>query len=179
MFQIAAETLRPYPIVQTTVDQAQAGFDAIYARFENKVFRLCWSILGDRALAEEAAQEAFLRIWRGLPGFRGGSSLSTWVYAITRNCCLTMRRSLPVAPLPIDAARLVAAPQRRPEIDLAGEIALLPQKYRQVVMLFYMEECSYEEVAAMLDLPMGTVKTYLHRARKALALRLAQGKIEV
>ena len=64
-------------------------FDQIVRDYQDKIFRLAFSMLGDRAAAEESAQEALLRIWRGLPGFRGASSLSTWIYTITRNTCLT------------------------------------------------------------------------------------------
>jgi len=76
----------------------------------------------------------------------------------------------------------VPAGSRAQEIDLPLLLAQLPEKYRQVVVLFYMEERSYEEVARMLDLPMGTVKTYLHRARKELAVavmrdRIVEGKV--
>ncbi len=64
-------------------------FEKIVREYQDRVFRLCYSMLRDRAAAEETAQDALLRVWKGLPGFRSESSLSTWIYTITRNACLT------------------------------------------------------------------------------------------
>ena len=66
-------------------------FERIVREFQDKVFRLAFSMLGDRAAAEEIAQEVLFRVWKGLPRFRAESSLSTWIYSITRNACLTAR----------------------------------------------------------------------------------------
>lgn len=155
-------------------------FAAILREYQDKVFRLCCAMLGDRALADETAQEAFVRIWKALPRFRGESALSTWIYSITRNCCLTARkriaadrgRSLEDPSVRVAAERTAQPPADR-SIDILRFVAELPPHYREVVLLFHMQEKSYEEVAAMLDLPLGTVKTYLHRARKQLAEVLA------
>jgi RNA polymerase sigma-70 factor (ECF subfamily) len=158
-------------------------FEAVLAEYQNKVFRLCYAMLGDRAAAEETAQEVFLRIWKALPGYRGESSMSTWIYAIARNACLTAlkrRTGKRAISLEYPGVRAAAerrasgppAPDRRP--DVLRLVAELPENYRQVVLLYHMEERSYEEVAAMLDLPLGTVKTWLHRARRQLAAELVR-----
>lgn len=150
--------------------------------YQDKVFRLCCAMLGNRALAEETAQEVFLRIWKALPGYRADASLSTWIYAIARNTCLTaMKRAgsrrrdvsldLPAVRHAAEtAAAEPVAPDRSP--DILGLVGELPDKYRQVILLYHMEGKSYEEVAAMLDLPIGTVRTHLHRARRQLAAAL-------
>jgi RNA polymerase sigma-70 factor (ECF subfamily) len=160
-------------------------FERIVREYQDKIFRLALSMLGDRAAAEEAAQDALVRIWRGLPGFRRESSLSTWIYAITRNTCLTARgrRELPADSIEAPAAR--HAIEKRVAKDWSAAAApdadalldRLPAKYRAVVALFYMQEKSYDEVARMLDLPMGTVKTYLFRARQSLAEELARERV--
>jgi len=161
-------------------------FERIVRDYQDKIFRLAFSMLGDHAAAEEAAQDALVRIWRGLPGFRGASSLSTWIYAITRNTCLSARgrRGLAADSLEEPAARIAvemrvakawsaaAAP------DAAALLDRLPAKYRAVVALFYMQEKSYDEVARMLDLPIGTVKTYLFRARQSLSEELARERVK-
>jgi RNA polymerase sigma-70 factor (ECF subfamily) len=101
--------------------------------------------------------------------YRGDASLGTWVFAITRNVSLTaISKRGAERSAPIEEAERVSpqAPDREP--DVGRLVAQLPENYRQVILLFYMEDKSYEEVARMLDLPMGTVKTYLHRARKQL-----------
>jgi RNA polymerase sigma-70 factor (ECF subfamily) len=155
-------------------------FERIVREYQDKIFRLSYSMLRNRAAAEETAQDVLVRVWKGLPGFRSKSSLSTWIYTITRNACLTAlsRRELGAVSLDQHAPRREA--ERRavadwaiPESPNAAELLnRLPAKYRQVVALFYMQEKSYDEVALMLDLPVGTVKTYLFRARKSLAEEL-------
>jgi RNA polymerase sigma-70 factor (ECF subfamily) len=160
-------------------------FERIVREYQDRIFRLAFSILGDRGAAEEAAQDAFLRIWKGLPRFRGESSLSTWIYAIARNACLTaLARAGPRTESLDEPAGRRAAEGRTegvrgsgPEFDAEALVGTLPAKYRQVVTLFYMQEKSYDEVASMLDLPVGTVKTYLFRARKALAEELARNRV--
>src|SRR5512146_1705855 len=67
-------------------------FDSIIAEYQDKIFRLCYAMLRDRAAAEETAQDVLVRVWKGLPGFRSESSLSTWIYTVTRNVCLTALR---------------------------------------------------------------------------------------
>ena len=160
-------------------------FEPIVRQYQDRIFRLAFSILGDRGAAEEAAQDALLRIWRGLPRFRGESSLSTWIYAIARNACLTaLARAGPrIESLDEPAGRREAegrtdmARGSAPEFDAEALVGTLPSKYRQVVSLFYMQQKSYDEVASMLGMPVGTVKTYLFRARKALAEELARSRV--
>ena len=160
-------------------------FDRIAGEYQDRIFRLACAMLGDQAAAEEAAQEALLRIWKGLPRFRGDSSLSTWIYAITRNACLTARgRAGPRMESLEEPAGLYEAEKRSaagwrtaPAPDVMPLLDALPAKYREVVALFYMQEKSYDEVAGMLGLPVGTVKTYLFRARKSMAEELARGRV--
>ena len=159
-----------------------AEFERIVRDYQDRIFRLAYSMLADRAAAEEAAQDALVKVWKGLPRFRGESSLSTWIYAITRNTCLTAlaHGTLRAASLEEPAARREVERQSGANwflpdaLDAAALVERLPAKYRQVVMLFYMQEKSYDEVAAMLGLPVGTVKTYLFRARKSLAEEVAR-----
>jgi RNA polymerase sigma-70 factor, ECF subfamily len=160
-------------------------FERIAAAYQDRIFRLALSMLGDRAAAEEAAQDALVRVWKGLPGFRGQSSLSTWIFAITRNACRSAlsRREPRGASLEDPAARRAVerragAPPAPGSLDAVELLDRLPAKYRQVVALFYMQEKSYDEVAHMLGLPVGTVKTYLFRARKSLALQMAREHVE-
>jgi RNA polymerase sigma-70 factor (ECF subfamily) len=135
-------------------------------------------MLGNAALAEETSQDIFIRIWKALPGFRGQSSISTWIYSIARNACLTAMQ--------VSAAHAVAMEEIKVQpvvrtsdhgVDWQLLLSQLPEKYRQVLVLFYMEDKSYDEVARLLDLPMGTVKTYLHRARKDLAAAVVESKM--
>ena len=153
-------------------------FERLLGEYREKVFRLACSLLSDEAAAEDATQEIFLKIWRALPDFRGESSVSTWIYAIARNTCLTRRRfAAEHRTFSLDEAKASEIPAPNPppaDSDLRAAIARLPEKYRRVLVLFYLEDRSYQQVALALGVPMGTVKTFLHRAKKELAVLLAE-----
>jgi RNA polymerase sigma-70 factor (ECF subfamily) len=156
-------------------DEALAEILRAYRR---KVFGLAYSFVRNRETAEDVAQEVFIRIWRALPAFDGRASLSTWIYTIARNTSLSALRDGRHR-LPLNEVATLAAteiPDESSSVESSAENALLmqlveqlPDKQRQVVLLFYMEEQSHEEVATMLAMPVGTVKTLLHRARARLA----------
>jgi RNA polymerase sigma-70 factor (ECF subfamily) len=152
-------------------------FEGLLGEYRDKVFRLACSLLGNEASAEDATQEVFLKIWKALPGFRGQSSISTWIYAIARNTCLTRRRMEGARrTFSLDEARAAEIPARElPDsgADVRALVDRLPSRYRSVLVLYYLEDRSYQQVALALGLPMGTVKTFLHRARKELAVLLA------
>ena len=162
------------------MDSPGSTFDQLLKAYEGKVLRLCYAMLGNRAWAEDTAQEVFLRIWRALGAFRGEASLSTWIYTITRNACLTALEKAKTAAtesltepdiLRKVQARELATAVREPRVDVLAWLAELPESQRQALTLFYLEEKSYEEVAAALGVPMGTVKTWIHRGRRALVER--------
>jgi RNA polymerase sigma-70 factor (ECF subfamily) len=151
---------------------------AIVKALRGKVFGLAYSFVRNRDAAEDVAQEVFIKVWRALPEYDGRAAVSTWTYAITRNASLSaLRARRPQASLsdPEVAAQADStqeAPGEAAEMDGANLRRLvdqLPLKQRQVVTLFYMQEQSHEEVAAMLAMPVGTVKTLLHRARAKLS----------
>lgn len=157
----------------------RAAFEVVLPRYKERVFRLSLSILRDSASAEDAAQDVFVRLWRALPGYNGNAALSTWIYAITRNTCISLlRKRRPQISLDEslygdddDGAGLqLAAPEQDDSAVVSVEKLLgqLPERYRQAVTLFYMEDQSYEQTASALGLPLGTVKALLHRARKKL-----------
>jgi RNA polymerase sigma-70 factor, ECF subfamily len=146
--------------------------------YRRKVFGLAYSFLRDREAAEDVTQEVFIKLWRALPAFDGRASMSTWIYAIARNASVSaLRARRPQSSLSdpgvMDAVESSnSVPSADVLVDRAGILRLvdqLPTKQRQVIMLFYMQEQSHEEVAAMLSMPIGTVKTLLHRARARLS----------
>ena len=146
--------------------------------FRRKVFGLAYSILRDREAAEDVTQDVFIKIWRALPGFDGRASMSTWMYTVARNASLSaLRARRPQSSLSdpevMEAVEAInPVPSADVIVDRAAILRLvdqLPMKQRQVIMLFYIEAQSHEEVAAMLAMPVGTVKTLLHRARARLS----------
>ena len=149
-----------------------AALERLQERYEQKVFRLAMTILRDAGRAEEVTQDVFLKLWRALPAYDGRAAVSTWLYTIARNTCLTVLRAEAYRrTMPLDD---VAAPSREEgsRLDVQGALTKLPDIQRDVVTLFYWEDRSVAEVARMLDLPEGTVKSHLHRARRTLGKML-------
>jgi RNA polymerase sigma-70 factor (ECF subfamily) len=127
-------------------------------------------MLQDRGRAEEVTQDVFLKVWRALPGYDGRASPSTWLYTIARNTCLSALRSarhrrttpLDETPEPGVSSEVLG------HLSIAQCVAALPDVERRVITLFYWEDRSIQDVARALDLPEGTVKSHLHRARRRL-----------
>jgi RNA polymerase sigma-70 factor (ECF subfamily) len=174
------------------VERARGGdqdaFGVLVRRHQRQVYALALRMLRDTEEASEATQEVFLAAWQGLHGFRGDARFATWLYRIAYNYCLRLaahrRRDAAVqAELSAASAReqtpertLSAASAQDAEREMCdtvrGEIANLPPKYRVVVILRHLQELSYEEIAEVLRVPIGTVKTHLFRARAMLKERL-------
>ena len=160
-----------------------AAFEELVITYQHRVFGVALRMLGNAAEAQEVAQEAFLRAHRGLAEFRGDAKLSTWLYAITSRLCLNrlasgerrltrqgedaLLRLSDVGPRP-DAA----LERRELETALGQAIAELPEDRRIVVVLRDIEGLSYEEIAQVLELELGTVRSRLHRARADLKEKL-------
>jgi RNA polymerase sigma-70 factor (ECF subfamily) len=165
---------------QLEARQYHEAFAALSAGYKDKVFRLAFSILRNETHAEDAAQDALVKIWKGLPTWHGGASLSTWIYTITRNTCLTeLKRRARYPTVSLHEPEWEGASDYLPELHVADPepgstadievlLAKLPEKYRRVITLFYLEQKAYEEVAAMLGVPLGTVKTLIFRAKREL-----------
>ena len=139
--------------------------------------------------AEDLAQEAFLRAYRGLDGFKGDARFSTWLYRITWNLCadwLRRKRKSGHASLSTDDAsgvpdsrvgleeQVLEAEERR---EVRRALDHLDEKYRGVLILLYYQKLTYEQIAAILDVPVKTVETRLYRARKLLKERLQRAGV--
>jgi RNA polymerase sigma-70 factor, ECF subfamily len=147
------------------------ALEQLLNRYETKVFRMALTFLKDAARAEEVTQEIFLKLWQALPDYDGRASPGTWLYSIARNTCLSTSRSDSYRKtLALDELREPAAPPpaMMRDLELAQCINSLPEIQRTVITLFYLEEKRVDEVARMLGIPEGTVKSHLHRARLAL-----------
>jgi len=138
--------------------------------YGKKVFRMAVMMLHDTGRAEEVTQDIFLKLWQALPAYDGRAAPSTWLYTIARNTCLTALRSESrrKAVSLGDTAEPAAPGASWLPMELAQYLDKLPETQREVITLFYLEEKSIEDVARLLDLPEGTVKSHMHRARRAL-----------
>jgi RNA polymerase sigma-70 factor (ECF subfamily) len=162
----------------------EAAFEQLVLRHQRYVFNLAYRVLGDYTEAEDMAQEAFVRVWRGLSGFRGQARFTTWLYRIVYNLCLNrlpglQRERLQTEPLEEVLADPGPSPAdlfavREKMAFLHAQLDRLPEKYRLVLTLRYLQHLSYDEIAAALEMPMGTVKTHIHRAHRLLRERLSQ-----
>ncbi len=169
--EVAEKTL-----VARACDEDRAAFAELVRRHQGRVRGLLLRLAKDRALADDLAQEVFLRAYRGLVGFQGRSAFGTWLYRIAYNVYLNNRtRVRRFCELPDDYDTRTVAPESalsapRSDLrrDLAAAIETLPERYRAVVVLYYLEEVSYPEIADILSVPLGTVKTHLHRAKRLL-----------
>jgi RNA polymerase sigma-70 factor (ECF subfamily) len=159
---------------------APGSREAIYHRYKRRVFALAVRIVG-AVDAEEVAQEAFIRIFRGLPKFRGDAALGTWIYRLAVNAALShrARRPAPAADASVETSAdpsLSVAPATR-DLALRGHLeralAALPVGYRTVIVLHDVEGLEHEEVAAILGCHPGTSKSQLHKARAKLREALA------
>ena len=179
------------------VGRAAAGdasaFRELVERHQLRVYQIVHRMLRDRTDADDVTQETFVKVWRGLPSYDGRAQFSTWLYTIARNTALNALRARRPQLSLSDAATFAEAelalgvadgPASGPEAAdaaadsatesraIAAAIAELPERQQQVVALFYLQDRSYDEVAEMLAIPLGTVKTLLHRARARLEQRL-------
>lgn len=176
----------------------KTAFSQLVERHKNSVYGLCWRLLSQQGGSEEArdsAQEAFLRAYTNLAAFDARQPFSAWVLRIARNHCIDLlrRRRPTLALVPETRGEDFAEPgffsepadrfakggedavqEREAQRDLDQAIADLPPRYREVVALYHVQHKSYAEIAETLDVPLGTVMTWLHRARKELKTRLSE-----
>lgn len=159
------------------------AFTDLVRRHQQRVFSLCVRVLGDQDAAADVAQETFLTVLRKLDGFRGDAAFTTWLHRVAVNACYdelrkrTRRPMLHVATgdgpdhepgLPVvDHADEVAGTH-----DVATALTTIPEEFRVAVVLADVQDMAYEQIAQVLDVPIGTVKSRVHRGRLALASAL-------
>lgn len=162
------------------------AFDEVYDRFGRMVYNLALRLAGNREEAADLTQEIFLRIYRHLGGFAGRSALKTWIFRVALNHCREKLYRHAIETLSLDEegeseSALLADPARGPE-DLAlaaderrrvaGGLARLPHHFREAVILRDLEGLSYDEIAEVLGVRVGTVRSRIARGRDQLRLQL-------
>lgn len=173
-------------LVDRVVDRVLAGdaqaFSAIVRRWQGPLIHMAWRYCRDRARAEEMAQEAFLRAWRGLAQWRRESSFSTWLFSVAANVYRNELKRIPPVSIPLDKAPEPAQPFLR-DAELDGHardeavrraVLALPEKYCEPVILFYFHEMDLAAAAATMGVPEGTMKARLSRGRDILRRRFPQ-----
>jgi RNA polymerase sigma-70 factor (ECF subfamily) len=165
---------------QPDSDGFEPAFEQLFARYRDRVYAIAFRVVGNAVDALDVVQESFALVFRKLHSFRGGSLFSTWLFRIVVNCSIDQRRKRDAAwspmagadaqPEPVDES---PTPGDRAETRELGDqvqtaISLLSPKLRAILALRYLEDMSYEELAATLGLSLGTVKSRLARAHLAL-----------
>ena len=180
-----ATCLRPMPdelrpLVTLCLQGDQQAMLALVDRFRGQVFGLCLRMLGQRQDAEDVAQETFVRVLKNLHRWDPGRDFEPWLLAIAGNRCrtaLATRKRRPngeVLPEQVADHR----PEEQSAQHLAEEVSLalehIREDYRQAFVLFHEHQMSYDQIAEAMEVPLGTVKTWVHRARRGLVDRLRQ-----
>jgi RNA polymerase sigma factor (sigma-70 family) len=167
------------------VDKARAGnrlaFEQLYRSHCDRIYALCWRMCGgDRALAEDMVQEAFVRAWNKLDLFRGDSKFGTWLHRLTVNVVLSdrrirVKRVQREQELNADVERVLIGERdvrASLQVDLEAAIAGLPERARTVLVLYDIEGYQHNEIAEMTGMAVGSSKAQLHRARNLVKAAL-------
>ena len=187
---------------QAVVRHAARGREAAYRelirRYQRPVFSLIYRMVRDRELAEDLAQETFIKVLNAIDSYRPEYKFSSWIFKIANNAAIDQlrRRALNTLSLDgsphaenaeaIESTTLQIGDTRESQLDevtskelgsqIEAAISQLRPEYRSCIILRHIDGRPYEEIAAMLDLPLGTVKTYIHRARNELRILLSETK---
>jgi RNA polymerase sigma-70 factor (ECF subfamily) len=189
------QTLGDREVVALAKAGKEAAYRELLRRYERPVFSLIYRMVRDRALAEDLAQETFIKVLNALDSYRPEYKFSSWIFKIANNAAIDQLRKREVETLSLDGAPSARSAEEveatalqasdRGESPLAElearelgsqieqAIGKLRPEYRTAILLRHVEGRAYEEIAEVMDLPLGTVKTYIHRARLELRDYLA------
>lgn len=181
------------------IERCQKGdreaFNELVEQYQSHVINIAYGMLSDREDAYDAAQETFVKIYRNIGGFKGKSSLSTWIYRIVANVCNDMLRKRQRSAVVVSMSGTVSDEDDR-EMDITDNaptpeemaelneeqravriaISELSAEHREIITLSDIEQLSYEEISEILKCPIGTVKSRLNRARSALKKKLLKNR---
>ena len=176
---------------QVLIDRAQKGdrsaFNSLVTQYEERAYKFAYRLTRDPELAADVVADAFVRVFTALKNFRGQSAFTTWLYRIVTNCYLDRKKRDKEARnvslnQPVGGSTSEVVPQYQDESDGPSEIAerdarelavqnalgQMPEYQQAMLVMYHVESLSYEDISAALDLPIGTVKSRLNRARVAL-----------
>jgi RNA polymerase sigma-70 factor (ECF subfamily) len=176
-----AEQANDQALVTAALGGRPEAFGTLVERYDRAVYHLALRTLRDREEARDAVQEAFFKAYRSLRTFKPGAKFSTWIFSIAYHACcdrLARRKRYSNEEMPERAdpsagpeAQAIATDEAR---RLRSAIDALPEKYRTVITLYHLQGRQYEEIAQVLGMPMGTVKTHLFRAKEHLRRLLSE-----
>lgn len=176
------ETEREQELIRRAIEGDENAFAELVYANQDLVYTCCYRVLRDPRAAEEAANEAYLRAWRGLAGFRFQAKFSSWIFRIAHNAAVRMATQRRLETVSTDdeehpglAQAAVDEPMVERKLEADGEMELvrgllaeLPENERRAIELAYLEGVDYRDAAAALGCPVATLKTWVHRGRKKL-----------
>lgn len=195
MQEVPVEKMDDHSLLAATRTGDQLAFEELVRRYNTKIINYVYRLLNDYDLAVDLAQETFIRVYKSADRYQATFSFSTYIYKIAHNLAISelrQRNRRRLVPLPSffsdkdsEEVEIEIADQRQMLADdamianerqaaVAKAIASLPEKYRAALVLCDIEERSYEEISAVLDLPVGTVKSRINRARNLLKEKLRE-----
>jgi RNA polymerase sigma-70 factor (ECF subfamily) len=177
-----ASSMEDLADVQRVLGGDVRAFEGLVRRWQGPLVNMAWRYCRDRGRAEELAQEAFVRVWRGLANWRRDGSFSTWLFAVAANVYRSELKRFPTVNLPLDeiaepavhAGQHQALASKLSHESVRRAVLALPHRYREPVVLFYFHEMGVAAAARTMGLPEGTVKARLSRARALLRRRFPQ-----
>jgi len=153
-------------------------FDTIVDLYKGRIMNMLYRILRNKSDVEDVTQEVFIRIYKGLPYFRHQSKFTTWLYRIVHNVAISEIRKRKGLTENIEDYQDISQTyalngtstlnEKQVKELLNTALDKIPETYKMVLLLYYMEEQTYTEISTIMDIPIGTVKTYLHRGKKML-----------
>lgn len=165
----------------------QQAFQLLVERYADIAWRTAWVLLANRTMAEDVLQDAWLDVWRNLKRFQAGRSFRPWLLSVVANRCRTLARRMALPSISLEQHPGVLTGQmasvedvaqiylrREADAELRAAFALLSADQRQIIQLRFFAELELHEIAEILQIPLGTVKSRLHRAIDALRLRLPE-----
>lgn len=179
-------SVEDHELVLRALGEQPEAFGTLVERYDRAVYHLAYRTLRDMEEARDVAQEAFFKAFRSLRTFKPGSKFSTWIFSITYHACcdrLARRKRYSNEEFPERAdnapgpeSQAIAGDEAR---RLRTAIEALPEKYRTVITLYHLQDRQYDEIASILGIPIGTVKTHLFRAKDQLRKLLSEPTAEV
>jgi RNA polymerase sigma-70 factor (ECF subfamily) len=161
------------------------AFETLMRKYQRRVDRLAYHMVGDAQAAEDITQETFFKAYRSLSSFRRHSAFSAWLYRITINLALNYRRRGGSRFVPLEHMHNQVQPNHSPDpartaeraqmrVHVRKAVDALPAHYRLVIILRDLQECSYQEIAEILHIPLGTVRSRLHAGKRLLEKKLSR-----
>lgn len=149
------------------------AFKLLYQQYIGRVYALCYRMTGEKNMAEDAAQEVFIQLWRKIANYDGNSQFSTWLHSVTANVTISYMRKQRgwfqrMLNIELSGGSEPVAPQQQDNEDLEKHIRALPERARLVFVLHAVEGYRHEEIAKMLNMAVGSSKAQLHRAKELL-----------